>query len=54
MPIHQAPSHVTRGREHIPTKKGFLMFPVSKLIDSVLTPFKKAVPYDSDTAAKFI
>ena len=52
MPIHQAPSHVTRGREHIEQLKQ--RFPNVSSIEADLTgvfeTFKKAVPDDSDTA----
>ena len=52
MPIHQAPSHVTRGREHIEQLKQ--RFPNVSSTEADLTgvfeTFKKAVPDDSDTA----
>ncbi|MFV8368283.1 NAD(+) synthase [Flavobacterium sp. LB2R40] len=52
MPIHQAKSHVTRGREHIEQLKK--RYPNVTSIETDLTTvfetFKKAVPDDSDTA----
>ena len=51
MPIHQAQSHVTRGREHIEQLKN--RFPnvtsIEADLTSVFETFKKAVPDDSDT-----
>ena len=51
MPIHQAQSHVTRGREHIEQLKK--RFPNVTSIEADLTAtfetFKLAVPVDSDT-----
>lgn len=51
MPIHQAQSHVTRGREHIEQLKN--RFPnvtsIEADLTSVFETFKKAVPEDSDT-----
>ena len=51
MPIHQAQSHVTRGREHIEQLKN--KFPnvtsIEADLTSVFETFKKAVPDDSDT-----
>ena len=51
MPIHQAQSHVTRGREHIEQLKN--RFPnvtsIEADLTSVFETFKKVVPYDSDT-----
>ena len=50
MPIHQAPSHVSRGREHIELLKS--RFPNVKNIEANLTSvfedFKKVVPIISD------
>lgn len=52
MPIHQAPSHVTRGEEHIQNLKANFDNVKSTIAD--LTPifeaFKTAVPLDSDQA----
>lgn len=52
MPIHQAQSHVTRGREHIEQLKN--RFPnvtnIEADLTSVFETFKKAVPDDSDTS----
>jgi NAD+ synthase len=52
MPIHQSPSHVSRGREHIEQLKQ--RFPNVSSTEADLTDvfetFKKAVPDDSDTA----
>jgi NAD+ synthase len=51
MPIHQAQSHVTRGREHIEQLKNRFSNVTSIEADltSVFETFKKAVPDDSDT-----
>lgn len=50
MPIHQAPSHVSRGREHIEQLKN--RFPNVKNIEADLTSvfenFKKIVPNDAE------
>ena len=50
MPIHQAPSHVSRGREHIEQLKG--RYPnvtnIEADLTSVFEDFKKVVPNDVD------
>ena len=52
MPIHQAPSHVSRGREHIEQLKK--RFPnvtnIQADLTSVFEAFKKEVPNDADVA----
>src|SRR3970282_2178828 len=51
MPIHQAPSHVSRGREHIEQlKKRFQNVKnVEADLTSVFEDFKKVVPYSTDS-----